>query len=173
MDRRSAGNIERSIELAQKALVLDDSNCGALALLTNDDQFQGRFDRAVAQGERAVSINPNCSMAYAFLAVALNGLGKPAEALRAIEKAARLDPAGRDFFAGSVGRAYILMGRYQDAIPALQRHVGAYPNALWAHLDLAIAYTELGRGHDAREEAAEVTRISPPLHPVATRKGTL
>jgi tetratricopeptide (TPR) repeat protein len=128
-------NIEHSTEFAQKALVLDDSSCGALALLTNDDQFQGRFVRAVAEGERAVSINPNCSMGFSFLATALNAVGKPGEALGAIEKAARLDPAGRDFFAGAVGRAYILMRRYQDAIPALQRHVGAYPNALWAHLD--------------------------------------
>jgi tetratricopeptide (TPR) repeat protein len=154
-------SMEHSTELAQKALVLDDSHCGALALLTNDDQFQGRFVQAVAEGERAVSINPNCSMGFDFLATALNAVGKPGEALSAIEKAERLDPAGRDFFAGAVGRAYLLMGRYQDAIPALQRHVGAYPNALWAHLDLAIAYTELDRDHDAREEAAEVIRISP------------
>jgi Flp pilus assembly protein TadD len=69
--------------------------------------------------------------------------------------------------------AHILMGRYQDAIPALQRHVGAYPNALWAHLDLAIAYTELDRDHDAREEAAEVITYQPRLHPAATRKGSL
>jgi adenylate cyclase len=154
-------NIERSIELAQKALVLDDSNCGALALLTNDDQFQGRFDRAVAEGERAVSINPNCSMAYAFLAVALNGLGKPAEALRAIENAMQLDPAGHDFYASVTGGAYILMGHYQEALPYLQRAVAGSPNFLWAHLDLAIAYAELGRDHDAHAEASEVMRISP------------
>jgi tetratricopeptide (TPR) repeat protein len=83
-------NVERSIDLGQKALLLDDSSCEALALLSNDYAPQGRFDRAVVEGERAISINPNCSMDYTFLAVALNAAGKPAEALRAIDKAMRL-----------------------------------------------------------------------------------
>jgi len=154
-------NIERSIELGQKALLLDDSNCGALALLSNDYVFQGRFDEGVAEGERAVSINPNCSQGYGFLAVALNAAGKPAEALHAVEKAIRLDPAGRAFYDAEAAGAYVLMGRYQDAIPFGQRAVAGQPNALWAHLDLAIAYTELDRDRDAHSEAAEIMRISP------------
>ena len=154
-------NIERSIEMAQKALVLDDSSCGALALLSNDYEYQREFDRAIAEGERAVTVNPNCSMAYAFLAVALNGAGKPWDALRAIENAMHLDPAGHDFYSSIAGGAYILMGHYQEAIPYLQRAVAGSPNFLWAHLDLAIAYAELGRDRDAHAEAGEVMRISP------------
>jgi tetratricopeptide (TPR) repeat protein len=74
----------------------------------------------------------------------------------------RLDPAGHGVYAGlAVGGAYILMGRYQEAIPSLQPALAAQPNALWVHLDLAIAYTELGRDRDAHAEAAEVMRISP------------
>jgi adenylate cyclase len=154
-------SIERSIELGQKALLLDDSNCAALALLSNDYIQQGQFDLAVTEGERAVNINPNCSIGYTFLANALNAVGKPTQALRAFEQATRLDPAGRDFRAGMVGTSYMLMGRYQEAIPLFQRSVGATPNALWNHLDLAIAYTEVGRDSDAHAEAAEVMRISP------------
>jgi adenylate cyclase len=155
-----AANVERSIELGQKALLFDDSNCGALALLSNDYQFQQRFDLAIAEGERAITVSPNCSMGYGFLAVALNAAGKPAEALGAVEKAIRLDPAGYAFYAGVTGEAYMLMGRYEEAIPSLQRAVDA-PNALWFHLALAIAYTELGRGPEARAQASEVMRIDP------------
>jgi adenylate cyclase len=156
-----ATNIERSIEMAQKALLLDDSSCGALALLSNDYQYQREFDRAIAEGERAVTVNPNCSMAYAFLAVALNSAGKPADGLRALENAMHLDPAGHDFYSSAAGGAYILMGHYQEAIPYLQRAVAGSPNFLWAHLDLAIAYAELGRDRDAHAEAGEVMRINP------------
>ena len=163
-------SLRRSIELAQKALTLDDSHCGALALLANDYVFQGQFDQAVAAGERAVSINPNCSIGYAFLAAALNAAGKPGEALRAVEKAMRLDPAGYAFYAGEVGAADILMGRYQEAVPSLQRTIAATPNASWAHLELAVAYVELGRDRDARAEAAEVMRVSPNY--VLPRQGT-
>jgi adenylate cyclase len=147
--------------LGQKALALDDSSCEALALLTNDDEFQGRFDRAVAEGERAVSINPNCSIGFTFLAVALNAVGRPAEALPAVEKAMRLDPASHDFGAGIVRGTYILTGHYQDAIPSLQRVVAEIPNALWAHLLLVIACSELGQDRDAHAEVAEVLRINP------------
>ncbi|MBV8360760.1 MAG: adenylate/guanylate cyclase domain-containing protein [Deltaproteobacteria bacterium] len=164
-------DLERSIEMGQKALLLDDSSCEALALLSNDYTRQGQYDRAVAEGERAVSINPNCSVGYTFLGVALNAAGRPGEALQAVEKAMRLDPAGHDFYAGVVGNSYMLMGRYQEAIPYIQRSVGALPNALWAHLDLAIAYTEIGRDSDAHAEVAEVMRISPTYVLPALEKG--
>jgi hypothetical protein len=52
------------------------------------------------------------------------------------------------------------MGRYDQAVAPLRRAI-AGPNALWFHLALAIAYTELGRGSEARGEAGEVMRISP------------
>jgi adenylate cyclase len=154
-------SIERSINFGEKALRLDDSNCGALALLSNDYQFVRQFERGVAEGKRAVSINPNCSIGYTFLSTALTAAGKPAEALDAIEKAMRLDPAGHDFYAGVIGNAYITMGRYQEAVQSLKRQVAATPNALWSHLNLVIAYIELGRESEARLEVAEVMRISP------------
>jgi adenylate cyclase len=88
-------------------------------------------------------------------------VGRPAEALRAIEKAMGVDPAGSAFHALVIANSYMLMGRYQEAIPLVQRRVGATPNDLWAHLDLAIAYIEIGRDAVAHAEAAEVMRISP------------
>jgi tetratricopeptide (TPR) repeat protein len=125
MDGQPQGaDVERSIELGQKALLLDDSNCAALALLSNDYVQQGQFDSAVTEGEPAVNINPNCSIGETFLAIALNAVGRPAEALRAIEKAMRVDPAGSAFHALVIANSYMLMGRYQEAIPLVQRRVG-------------------------------------------------
>ena len=121
---------------------------------------QGQFDLAVTEGERAVNISPNCSIGDTFLAIALKAVGRPAEALRAIEKAMRVDPAGSAFHALVIANSYMLMGRYEEAIPSLQRAVDA-PNALWFHLALAIAYMELGRGPEARAQASEVIRIDP------------
>jgi predicted Zn-dependent protease len=87
--------------------------------------------------------------------------GKPEEALSAAEKATRLDPARRDFYAYLIGRALYTMGRPEQAIPFLQRHVAAFPKAPYIHVDLAIAYVEAGRDRDARAEAAEIMRESP------------
>jgi hypothetical protein len=53
------------------------------------------------------------------------------------------------------------MGRYEDGITVLKRHLAAYPDNLVAHLFMLIGCAELGRDGEARAEAAEVMRISP------------
>jgi tetratricopeptide (TPR) repeat protein len=80
-----------------------------------------------------------------------------------VEKAIRLDPAQRDFYAYDMGLAYLEMGRYQEATTVFERVVATSPNYLYAHLDLVVAYEELGRDQDAHAEAAVVMRISPQL----------
>jgi adenylate cyclase len=154
---------ERSSKLIQKALALDDSNSFALTLASYVDWAQRRFDQAVAEGERAVAVNPNSAQGYQALADALNVSGKPEQAVRAVERAIRLDPAQRDFYAYDIGLAYLEMERYQEAITVFERVVATSPNYLYAHLDLVIANEELGRDKDARAEAAVVMQISPQL----------
>ena len=155
-------DVQRASELAQKALALDDSNSTALALLSYVDWIQRRFAQAVAGAERAVAANPNSAEDYDVLAVALNAV-KPGEALRAADKAMRLDPARQDFHAYLAGIAYNEMGRYQEAIPLLKQTVSTYPSMLSPHIGLIVAYVELGRDQDARAEAAEIMRINPQL----------
>jgi adenylate cyclase len=60
-------DLKLATELAQKALVLDDTDSSALALLSDSDWMQGRYDQAVADGQRAVAINPNYAQGYQFL----------------------------------------------------------------------------------------------------------
>jgi len=154
-------DLKRASELARKALTLNDSSSSALALLSEIDWMQMRFDQAVTDGERAVAINPNYAQGYFALSDVLNVFGKPEDAVRAAQKAMRLDPTGKDFYSYDVGVAYVEMGRYKDAIPVLKQHLTVYPNTLMAHVGLIVAYTELGRDDDARAEAAEIMRMSP------------
>jgi TolB-like protein/DNA-binding winged helix-turn-helix (wHTH) protein len=148
-------------ELAQKALALDDSEGDALALITELDWMQGQFEQAVADGRRAIAINPNYAFGYQALADAFSNDAKPEEAFHAAEKAMCLDPEGVDFYAYQLGNSYVQRGLYSKAIPILQQHLGASHNSLVGLVALVIAYTELGRDHDARAEAAEIMRISP------------
>jgi adenylate cyclase len=163
-------SLERASSLAQKALSLDDSNSDALGLLSAIDLWQGRIDQAVAERERAVTINPNYAAGYGALSNALIQSVKPEEALRAAEKAIRLDPAGQDYYGALIGVSYNVMGRYEEAIPYLERAVAAYPNLLLNYLPLIFAYVESGRDLEARRKVAELMRISPhyTLSPVET-----
>jgi adenylate cyclase len=154
-------DLKRSMTEAREALALDDSNVNALALVSDLDWMQCRFDQAVADGERAVAVNPNYAQGYLALSDALVNDRKPEAALRAAEKAMRLDPAGHDFYAYAAGNAYNQLGRYQEAAQSLEASAAAHPNMLVAHLALIGPYLELGRDEDARAEASEVMRISP------------
>ncbi|MBV8053871.1 MAG: tetratricopeptide repeat protein [Deltaproteobacteria bacterium] len=154
-------DLDRAFELAHKALALDDSNTWALAALCEGHWLQRRFNEAVVECNWAVQIDPNYATGYEQLSSALNVRNEWQEAVRAAEKAMRLDPTRRDFYAFFIAAPYTNMGRYQDAIPLLKRHLAAYPNQPWGHALLAISDIELGRAQEARAEAVELKRISP------------
>jgi Flp pilus assembly protein TadD len=59
------------------------------------------------------------------------------------------------------GRAYTQLGRWQEGISALKRHLAIHPGEVWPHVDLAIDYVELGQDHGAQAEMAEILRLNP------------
>src|SRR4029077_7627490 len=85
---------------------------------------------------------------------------KPAEALKVLEKARRVDPRMLDssLCVLAQGDVYIFMGRLEEAIPVLKRFVSLEPDLIIAHQLLAFSFIELGRDSDARAEAAEAFR---------------
>jgi adenylate cyclase len=156
-----AEDLSQAYRLAQKALTLDDSNSQALTALCTVGYLAKRFDEAVAACRRAVARDPNFVGGYVELSSALVAENQPEEAVRAANTAMRLDPIHQDFYAYFIAAPLNEMGRYQEAIPLLKRHIQAYPDNVWAHVGLAVDYIELGREQEARAEAAEVKRISP------------
>ena len=59
----------------------------------------------------------------------------------------------------SLGFAYYLAGRYEEAVAILEPLAQNYD--LFAYVGLAAAYAELGRTPDAERAAGEVKRLSP------------
>jgi adenylate cyclase len=77
------------------------------------------------------------------------------------EKAMRLNPHYPAAYISSLGWAYGLLGRDEEAIVAVKRAVALNPDWLPPHLTLATIYGNLGREEEARAEAAEMLRINP------------
>src|SRR5205814_2376615 len=63
--------LERALELAQQAVALDDSLPIAHALLGQVYHEKKQYDQAIAEGERAIALDPNSADSYAFQAQAL------------------------------------------------------------------------------------------------------
>src|SRR5262249_5317116 len=110
--------LERANELAQNALALDDSLPIAHSLLSWVYGQKQQYDQAVAEGERAIALDPNNEGSYEGQAEVLNFAGRPEEALRAVEQAMRLNPRYPPNYLFELGWAYHMTGQYAEAIAA-------------------------------------------------------
>jgi TolB-like protein/DNA-binding winged helix-turn-helix (wHTH) protein/Tfp pilus assembly protein PilF len=154
--------LEQALTISQKAIALNDFVPWSHAALGYVYVYQKQYEQAMTEIERAIALEPNFAWGYAVQADMLSFMGRPEEAIGLVEKAMRLDPPPyADNYALSLGSAYHLAGRYEEAITPLKRYLTRYPNRLQAHLVLAAVYSELGREAEARAEAAEMLRVNP------------
>jgi adenylate cyclase len=153
--------LEPAVTAVQRALALNDSWHFNHIVLGYISLYQQQYDQALVEMERAVALDPNEAWSYAALAEVLSRVDKTEAALEAAAQALRLRPNIADDHLGSVGTAYAVAGRYEEARAPLQRYLSRYPNRLHTHLMLAVVYSELGQAAEARAEAAEVLRLSP------------
>jgi adenylate cyclase len=153
--------LDRALELAQKAIALDDSLPRAHSLLSYVYWGKGQFERAIVEGERAISLDPNASNVYAVQAEILSLTDEPEEAIRLMDKAMRLNPRYPTWYLMTLGRTYHITGRYEEEVATLKSALTRAPNNFGAHVYLAAAYIELGREAEARAEAAEAQRLNP------------
>ena len=153
--------IERGIELAQKALAMDDSIAFAHTVLCYLYQDKGEYDKAMAEGERAVALDPGGASALNSYANSLRAAGRPEEAIPFYQKAIRLSPVGASVLYRDFGAALRSTGRFEEAVSAYKKAIQLAPDDMLAHVHLAITYIMMGREKEARSEGAEVLRINP------------
>jgi adenylate cyclase len=121
----------------------------------------GEHDKAIAEGERAVTLNPSGATAIAFYAASLDFAGRSKEAIPLFQKAIRLNPHGPIFYHQNLGAALFITGRYEEAASEFKKVIQRTPNHVRVHLWLAATYIMMGREKEARAEAAEHLRINP------------
>jgi adenylate cyclase len=156
---KDPGALDRAAELANKAIALDDSAVVGYAVRGWVAATKGQREDAIADGQRAVSLDPNSAFVYLMLAESNFALdGPPEQQLADAQKAMRLDPRHPVSYWSEEGWAYSRMGRYREAVDALKQGEQGNP---FVHVWLACAYSELGLEEDARAEAAQVLRVSP------------
>jgi TolB-like protein/class 3 adenylate cyclase/Tfp pilus assembly protein PilF len=132
--------LERAFELAQQAVALDDSLPLAHSILSQVYTQKRQYDQAIAEGERAIALDPNNTDSYQWQANVLNFVGRPAEALQMIEQAMRLNPRYPPFYLFELGWAYTSMGRYTEAITTLREFLSRSPSHPPGHHLLALSY---------------------------------
>jgi adenylate cyclase len=154
-------SIEKGIEMAQKAIALDDSYAGAHGLLGHIYVLKREYDKAISEGERSIALAPGAAGVHIWYAMSLTFAGRPEEAIPVFQKAIRLNPFGSTGLYLNFGQALRMTGKFEEAVSAYRKSTQRSPDNIFAHIGLAATYSMMGREKEARAEAAEVMRINP------------
>jgi TolB-like protein/Flp pilus assembly protein TadD len=139
-------------QLALRATRLDNQNeyaCWALGL-----SYWGlsKHTESIASLERALELNPNCSVAYGSLGTVLSLVGRVDEAIANQEIAMRSNPRDPSIFFRFTGIAlpHYLAGRYDEAIEWAAKAIHRMPTWYFGHYLLATSHMQADREAEAK-----------------------
>jgi TolB-like protein/Tfp pilus assembly protein PilF len=162
-----ADDAEKALELgyqaAIKGVAADGEDYWGYTALGFAELFMHRPARALATVDRAVALNPNNADAHVVRGTVLNFLGRPEEGLAELELAMRHNPHYPDWYLTPIGRAYYLLGRYDEGIPYLERLVNVNPEFIPPRAILAASYMAAERSEEARAQVTELLQLNPTL----------
>jgi len=161
ISKSPAESIKRAIELSQKAISLDDSFARAHVTLGYWLTMARQYDKAIAEGERALALEPGSADIIHIYAAILSYAGRLEEAIPLFREALRLNPMPPNSYYRHFGMTLREAGHYEEAIAMHKRAIENEPNDMIAHVGLTAHYTYAGRMDEARAAAREVLRINP------------
>ena len=146
----------------RKAIELDASDPESNRILGYIEFTKGNYEQAKALNLRAMQMNPTDAYLKARSASIMTYLGDPGFALSLVDEAEGLDPMLPVFCVEERGVALYALGRYQDALEALERLVF---QTYRARLYRAASLVALDRTGEARKLTDEAVAG----HPGVTR----
>ncbi|NIO04326.1 MAG: tetratricopeptide repeat protein [Proteobacteria bacterium] len=154
-------SLNESLELAKKAISLNDSLPQAHYLLGFVHLWKRQHELAIEELERVIALDPNGADGHAGLAEVLTWVGRHEEAIGRVKEAMRLNPHYPVWYLVILGWAYSVMEQFEQAIEALERARIRDPDLFSTHIILATVYSRTERMDEARSEVEEIMRISP------------
>ena len=162
----AADTLDKGLELALKAVEIDDRVAIAHAALCWAYIWQGEHDKAIAEGRLAIDLDPDDVLALERLALSLIFASEAELSLPLIAKARRLNPSHSYDFAHGV--AMFMSSRYGDAIEDLKRNFELNPDFIPSGLYLAASHALAGNQSEAEATVTKLRQVSPSYHPAET-----
>ena len=153
-------SLDRALELARKAVAVDDLASRAHEMLGWVYLWKKQHDKAIAELERAIALDPNYSKPYQRLAVVLNAAGRPEEAIPLVKESMRLRGRQSATYLFALGEAYWLIGKKDEAMAEFMKSARSRKYRRVRHW-LAAIYSEMGEEEKARAAGAQLLKISP------------
>jgi adenylate cyclase len=153
-------NLTQAMELAHKAIELDDTEPQAHISLAIALTWMRRLEEAERSAERAVALDPNSGDAYTSLGNIRDFQGRHEDAVALYTRAHRLDPQF-DMSLHFLGRALLTLGRFDEAEIAFKRRLTLAPRSDMTRFYLACLYGRTGRHEEARRYWQETLEVNP------------
>ncbi len=128
------------------------------------DQSEGRFDAAVAAGEKAVTLAPNNADVLAGAGVVQYYAGNFARSIELFQRAMRVHPVYPGWYSVFLARACAFAGDTKSAVRWAKDGIARSESDLLRALNmtsLVFAYREAGDDADAGKEAAAIQKFLP------------
>jgi adenylate cyclase len=158
-------SIKKAIQFAKKALSIDDKNTDAHAVLGSIYLIQSQHEKAIAEGQKSIEFGPNSALSYALFSQTMYYAGNFDEAIASAEQAVRLCPGCPAWYKLSLGRNYMLAGRYQDSLVIFKKLLEQAQGSGWVlwrtNHYLTITYSMMGQTEKAQIHLAETQKFNP------------
>ena len=159
----SERNAEASLEIARRAVALDDKDPTAHAVLGRAYSALGYDDPAIAELREAVRLNPNLALAHYGLGLALVLCGKPRGSDSQLDAARRLSPHDPYLWSFAMFRAWahLSLGDFERAIEdaSLSVRQPRAPFPAWGTLACALGH--VGRVEEGKAALAKALELEP------------
>jgi adenylate cyclase len=150
-----------AIRLARLALSLNENDYRALGIVGLVTAFLiGDYETAIDCVDRAVTSNPNFSIAWNSRGWIYILAGRYEEAILSFERAILVSPLDHNSFAG-IGYALIELRRFDEAVAVSKKALRQNSSDGIAFRGLAVALAHLGRDAEAREAVSRMLEIDP------------
>ncbi len=149
----------RAAAAAQAAIALDPKSAAATcALAFVRYHGEGKRKEGIKLFQQAIALDPNQAQSHHWYATALLSENRPADSVRAFDRARALDP-GSTAIATDAAYAQYRFGKHTEAVAELQRIIDVDPAFSGAYRYLARFYLMEGRDADYLAAAATEAKL--------------
>ena len=153
---------DEALRLARRAVQIDPTSPLCLSRLAFSLVLHERWDEAVAAALAALkSDRPAFTAARNVCCEVMAAAGHPEEAMVIARGTLALDPGCWPATHGLLGRALLLVGKAEEALPPLRWCASHLPDYVPTYDSLLVAAVESGRTRDAITARTELARLRP------------
>ena len=156
-----AAALDRAGELARTAHQINPDIRETYWVLAFVHLERRQHEQALQYLETAVRLYPSFADGYALMGGIKTYMGRPADTVRLLRTAMRLDPQGGYLYFQNLGRAYLFLGDLEQARVNLEQALLRNPVNLETHVYMAALHVTAGDKAAAAWEAEEIRALQP------------